>query len=54
MDILYKTVKVQDKIWTQFWKFNILPRSPDFNLIENVFNFVKSYVRTQPFEQNIN
>ena len=35
-------------------KFSIPPRSPDFNPIENVFNFVKSELRTQAFEQNIN
>ena len=32
-------------------KLSILPRSPDFNLIENVFNFVKSELRTQTFEK---
>ena len=35
-------------------KFSIPPRSPDFNPIEDVFNFVKSELRTQAFEQNIN
>ena len=35
-------------------KFNIPPRSPDFNPIENIFNFVKSELRTQAFEKNIN
>ena len=35
-------------------KLSILPRSPDFNLIENVFNFVKSELRTRTFEKNIN
>ena len=35
-------------------KFSIPPRSPDFNPIENIFNFVKSELRTQTFEKNIN
>ena len=35
-------------------KFSIPPRSPDFNPIENIFNFVKSELRTQAFEKNIN
>ena len=35
-------------------KFSIPPRSPDFNPIENVSNFVKSELRTQAFEKNIN
>ena len=35
-------------------KFSIPSRSPDFNRIENVFNFAKSQLRTQAFEQNIN
>ena len=35
-------------------KFSILPRSSDFNPIENVFNFVKSELSTQAFKQNIN
>ena len=32
-------------------KFRIPPRSPDFNPIENIFNFVKSELRTQSFEK---
>ena len=32
-------------------KFRIPPRSPDFNPIENIFNFVKSELRTQAFEK---
>ena len=32
-------------------KFSIPPRSPDFNPIENIFNFVKSKLRTQAFEK---
>ena len=32
-------------------KFSIPPRSPDFNPIENVFNLVKSKLRTQVFEK---
>ena len=35
-------------------KFSIPPRSPDFNHIENIFNYVKSELRTQAFEKNIN
>ena len=35
-------------------KFTIPPRSPDFNPIENIFNFVKGELRTQGFEKNIN
>ena len=35
-------------------KFRILPCSPEFNPIENVFNLVKSELRTQAFEKNIN
>ena len=35
-------------------KFSIPSRSPDFNPIENIFNFVKSELRTQAFEQIIN
>ena len=35
-------------------KFRILPCSPEFNPIENVFNFVKSELRNQAFEKNIN
>ena len=34
-------------------KFSIPPRSPDFNTIENIFNYVKSELRTQAFEKNI-
>jgi len=34
-------------------KFSIPPRSPDFNPIENVFNFIKEELRTQAIEQNI-
>ena len=32
-------------------KFSIAPRSPDFNTIENIFNYVKSELRTQAFEK---
>ena len=35
-------------------KFSIPLCSPDFNPIENIFNFVKSELRTQAFEKNIN
>ena len=35
-------------------KFSIPPPSPDFNPIENIFNFVKKELRTQAFEKNIN
>ena len=35
-------------------KFSIPPRSPDFNPVENIFNFVKSELRTQAFEKNTN
>ena len=35
-------------------KFSIPPRSPDFNHIDNIFNYVKSELRTQAFEKNIN
>ena len=35
-------------------KVSIPPRSLDFNPIENAFNFVKSELRTQAFEQNVN
>ena len=35
-------------------KFSIPPRSPDFNPIENDFNFAKSELRTRVFEKNIN
>ena len=35
-------------------KFSIPPRSSNFNPIENVFNFVKSELRTQAFKQNKN
>ena len=35
-------------------KVSIPPRSLDFNPIENGFNFVKSELRTQAFEQNVN
>ena len=35
-------------------KFSIPPRSTDFNPIENICNFVKSELRTQAFEKNIN
>ena len=35
-------------------KFRIHPRSPDFNHIKNIFNFVKSVLRTQAFDKNIN
>ena len=34
-------------------KFSIPPRSPDFNTMENIFNYVKSELRTQAFEKNI-
>ena len=32
-------------------KFSIPPRSPDFNPIENAFNFVQKELRTQAFEK---
>ena len=32
-------------------KLSIPPSSPDFNRIENVFNFVKTDLHTQPFEK---
>ena len=32
-------------------KFSIAPRSPDFNTIENIFNYVKSELRTQAFKK---
>ena len=35
-------------------KFSIPPRSPDFNPIKNIFNCIKSELRTQAFEKNIN
>ena len=35
-------------------KFSIPPHSPDFNPIEDVFDFVKSELRTEAFEKNIN
>ena len=35
-------------------KFSIPPRSPDFNPIENIFSYVKSELRTQDIEKNIN
>ena len=35
-------------------KFSIPPRSPDFNHIESIFNYVKSELRAQAFEKNIN
>ena len=35
-------------------KFSIPPRSPDFNPIENAFNFVQKELRTHAFEKNIN
>ena len=35
-------------------KFSIPPRSQNFNPTENVFNFVRSELRTQAFEKNIN
>ena len=31
--------------------FSIPPRSPDFNHIENIFNYFKSELRTQAFEK---
>ena len=34
-------------------KFSIPPRSLDFNPIENVFNLVKSKLRTQAFEKKM-
>ena len=34
-------------------KFSIPSRSPDFNPIENIFNYAKSELRTQAFEKNI-
>ena len=55
VDVLYKTVnkarQAFDTVGTI--KFSIPPRSPDFNPIENIFNFVKSKLRTQAFEKNI-
>ena len=35
-------------------KFSIPPRLPDFNPIENAFNFIKSELRTEAFEKIIN
>ena len=35
-------------------KFSIPPCSPDINPIENISNFIKSELRTQAFEKNIN
>ena len=34
-------------------KFSIPSRSPNFNPIENIFNYVKSKLRTQAFEETI-
>ena len=35
-------------------KFSIPPRSPDFNPIGNISNYVESELRTEAFEKNIN
>ena len=35
-------------------KFSIPTRSPDFNPIENIFNYKKSELSTQAFKKNIN
>ena len=55
-DVLYKTVnkarQAFDTVGTI--KFSIPPRSPDFNPIENIFSYVKSELRTQDIEKNIN
>ena len=34
-------------------KFSIPSRSPNFNPIENIFNYVKSKLRSQAFEESI-
>ena len=54
MDVLYKTVKRQekkafDKVGAI--KFSIPHRLPDFNHIENIFNYVKSELRTRAFKK---
>ena len=34
-------------------KFSVPPCSPDFNPIENIFDYIKSELRTQTFEKSI-
>ena len=54
MDVLYKTVKRQEKKTLDtvgVIKFSIPHRLPDFNHIENIFNYVKSELRTQAFKK---
>jgi len=50
----YKTKKARKAMYDiGAMKFSIPPRSPDFNPIENVFNFIKEELRKQAIEQNI-
>ena len=54
MDVLYKTVKRQEKKTLDtvgVIKFSIPHRLPDFNHIENIFNYVKSELRTRAFKK---
>ena len=56
VDVLYKTVKKARQAFDTVGtiKFSIPPRSPDFNPIENILSYVKSELRTQDIEKNIN
>ena len=55
MDVLYKTVKRQYKhLWIQLEQSNLAYRLIHQIPTEDVFDFVKSELRTEAFEKNIN